>query len=144
MEPNTDSSLFDLKIEENCKEQLKGLTTWAKIVVITSVISLVIGLIGLLMPKKTVQYGDSVLETERGTSIGGYIFTVIISLLLAYFLYQFSVFTRRGVDNLSQPDLNRGLNSLKSYFMTYGILIIIVMVVVFLMLLILGGTSLSR
>src|SRR5215813_6428213 len=122
MEPNTDSTLFDLKFDENCKEELRGLSLWTKIVVITSVISLLFGFIGVLMPKKTItQFENYRYETEKSGNIIGYLFTVVISLLLAYFLYQFSVFTKRGVDNISQPDLNKGLSNLKSYFMTYGI-----------------------
>ena len=142
MEPNTDSSLFDLKIDENCKEELRGLSLWAKIVVITSIISLVFGFISVLVPKKTItQFGNYRYETEKTGNIGGYLFAVVISLLLAYFLFQFSVFTKRGVDNLSQPDLNKGLSNLKSYFMTYGILIIIAMVVVLLAVLFIGGRA---
>jgi vacuolar-type H+-ATPase subunit I/STV1 len=140
MEPNTDSSLFDLKIDENCKEELRGLSLWTKIVVITSVISLLFGFINVLMPKKTItRFENYRYETDRSGNIVGYLFTVVISLLLAYFLFQFSIYTKRGVDNLNQPDLIKGLSNLKSYFMTYGILIIIAMIVVLLALLFIGS-----
>jgi hypothetical protein len=143
MEPNTNRTLFEVKIDETCKEQLRGLSTWAKIIVVTSIISLVVGLVAILMPKKTVQFEDYPIKTERVSSIGGYIFTLIITLLLAYFLYQFSIFTKKGIDNLSQPDLNTGLSNLKSYFKTYGILVIIALVFIFLFLLVLGASNIS-
>jgi len=143
MEENIESSLFDLKIDEECKDQLRGLTTWAKIIVITSLVSLIFGLIRVIMPGKTAEYSGYKFEDEKSSNLAGYILTVIISLLLAYFLYQFSVFTKKGVDSVSQPDMNKGLGNLKAYFMTYGIIVIVCLVIVFLLLLFVGVSKIE-
>jgi hypothetical protein len=142
---NPESSLFDLKVDENTKEQLRGLSKWTMIVVITTIISLVLSLIQALMVKKdTIEYGSYRLQSQKSPNIGSVIISLIISGLLAYLLYQFSVSTKKGVDNMSQEDLNKGLGSLKSYFMVYGIIIIIVMAIVLVALLIVGTTNVLR
>jgi len=141
---NPESFLFDLKIDENTKDQLRGLSKWTMIVVITSIISLVLSVIQAFTAKReTLEYGSNRLQSQTAPNIGSVIISLIISGLLAYLLYQFYVFTKKGVDNMSQADLNKGLGSLRSYFMVYGIIIIIVMAVVFVILLIAGSTAAS-
>jgi len=142
---NQDSSLFDLRIDENTKEQLRGLSKWAMIVVVTSIISLVLSIIQAFTAKReTVEYGSFKMQADKNPNVGSVIISVIVSAILAYMLYQFSVFTKKGVDNLSQPDLNKGLSSLRSYFMVYGIIIIIVMAIILVALLIVGSTAALR
>src|SRR5437868_3283402 len=113
---NQDGSLFDLRVDENTKEQLSGLSKWTLIVVITSVVSLVLGLVEALTARKeTVEYGSLRLQSERSPNIGSVVIGIVVSGILAWLLYQFSVYTKRGVDNMNQADLNKGLGSLKSY-----------------------------
>jgi len=141
---NQDSPLFDLQVDENTKEQLRGLSKWTLIVVVTSIISLVLSLVQAFTAKReTVEYGSFRMQ-DKNPNIGSVIVSVIVSAILAYMLYQFSVFTKKGVDNMSQPDLNKGLNSLRSYFMVYGIIIIIVMAIILVALLIVGSTAALR
>jgi len=139
MEPNPNTSIFDFKFDETSKEQLRGLAHWTLIIAIASVISIVLGLIRAFTMQKTVRFGNQDIETVKTSSnVATSIVSAVIGLLIAYLLYQFSVNTKKGIDNLSQADLNKGLGSLKSYFLTYGIILIIVIVVVFLVVLIAG------
>lgn len=139
---NENSSLFDLRVDENTKEQLTGLSKWTMIVVVTSVISLVLSLIQAVTAKtETVEYGNMRLQTSRAPNITGVIISIVISGILAYLLYQFSSFTKKGVNNLNQADLNKGLSGLKSYFMTYGIILIVVAAIVLIALLVVVSSS---
>jgi small-conductance mechanosensitive channel len=125
---NNESDLFSFRIDERAKETLRSIASWAIIIVITTVIGYVIGLIAALKPKpETVLFreGFGGSAADSHTTLGSVIFSMIIGLVITWFLYQFGVLTKRGVDKLSQNDLNRGFASLKIYFMIIGILIII-------------------
>jgi len=144
-EQNQPAPLFDLQADENVKEQLTGLSKWTLIVAIAAIIGLVLSIVEIIMARQqTVDYGSFRVQSERSTSLAWVAIIIIIRVLLIYMLYQFSVFTKRGVDNLSQADLNRGLGNLKSYFMTLGILLIIAFALILIFALLAGAGSLSR
>jgi hypothetical protein len=139
---NQESSLFDLRVDENMKEEFRGLSKWTMIVVISSVISLVLTLLQTLGAKKeTIEFSTNGLRRQQTTNVGSTIISMIIAILMAYLLYQFSVYVKKGVDNLSQNDLNKGLGSLKTYFMVFGIIMIIVAVIFLVVVVVAGSTA---
>ena len=145
MEQNTDNSLFDLSIDETAKDHLRRICSWTLVIVITAVIGYVVAIIKAFMPKTQVVqsegFGGS-LSTGQG--IGSVIFGIIIGLLINYFLYQFANLTKKGVNGMSQTDLNAGFYNLKIYFVIISVLVIIVLAFVLLFLLTVGANAATK
>jgi small-conductance mechanosensitive channel len=135
MEQDTENSLFDLSIDETAKDHLRRICSWTMIIVITAVIGYVIAIIRTLMPKaRVVQSEGFGVSVSTGQNLVSVIFVIIIGLLLNYFLYQFANLTRKGVNGMSQTDLNAGFYNLKIYFVMISVLVIIFLAFVLLFL----------
>jgi hypothetical protein len=135
MEQDTENSLFDLSIDETAKDHLRRICSWTMIIVITAVIGYVIAIIRTLMPKtRVVQSEGFGVSVSTGQNLVSVIFVIIIGLLVNYFLYQFASLTRKGVNGMSQTDLNAGFYNLKIYFVIISVLVIIFLAFVLLFL----------
>ena len=145
MEQNTDNSLFDLSIDETAKDHLRRICSWTLIIVITAVIGYVVAIIKAFMPKTQVVQSEGFgASLNTGQGIGSVIFGIIIGLLVNYFLYQFANLTKKGINGMSQTDLNAGFYNLKIYFVIISVLVIIVLAFVLLFLLTVGANAATK
>jgi len=145
MEQNTDNSLFDLSIDETAKDHLRRICSWTMVIVITAVIGYVVAIIKAFMPKTQVVQSEGFgVSLSTGQGIGSVIFGIIIGLLINYFLYQFANLTKKGVNGMSQTDLNAGFYNLKIYFVIISVLVIIVLAFVLLFLLTVGANAATK
>jgi len=137
------TEIFNLRVDDTSSHHIKTIATWAVIIVITSLIGYVVGFIDYF--KKRNQYEGMLSEDEgsltgfmvkmgKGGNLAGTIISTLIGLLLCYFLYQFSVKAKRGVENMSQPDLNEGLVNFRNYFVTVGIVCMILLALMLIVL----------
>ncbi len=135
-------SLFDLSIDETAKDHLRKICSWTMIIVIAAVIGYVVAIIKALTPKAQViqSEGFGVSVSARQT-LGSVIFQIIIGLLINYFLYQFAKLTKKGVDGMSQTDVNAGFYNLKIYFVVISIIVIIILAIVLLAFLAIGADA---
>jgi len=141
-QPATDNSLFDLSIDETAKDHLRKICSWTMIMVITAVIGYVIAIIKAFTPKtQAVQSEGFGVSVSTGQGLGSVIFGIVIGLLINYFLYQFSNLAKKGVNGMSQTDLNAGLYNLKIYFVVISVIVIIVLAIVVLALLTIGANA---
>jgi hypothetical protein len=135
-------SIFDLSINETSKDHLKKIATWAIVIVICAVIGYILTIIKALQPRGPLQESEGFgVSVTAGGGIAGVILGIIIGLLVNYFLFQFANFIRKGLNGMSQTDLNTGFYNLKVYFVIVGILIIICVVIVLLVVLVVGAGS---
>ena len=142
---NQDSSLFDLKIDETSKDLLRKIGTWAMVVVVTSLIGYVAQIIQVATAKnRAVEYEGFKFAERSQSNIGGTIFSIVVGLFLTYFLYQFATLSKKGVEAVSQPDLNKSFANLKNYFMVTGILIIVGFTIGVLVVLVFSASTVSR
>ena len=145
MEQNTENSLFDLSIDETAKDHLRRICSWTLVIVITAVIGYVVAIIKAFMPKTQVVQSEGFgASLNTGQGIGSVIFGIIIGLLINYFLYQFANLTKKGVNGMSQTDLNAGFYNLKIYFVIISVLVIIVLAFVLLFLLTVGANAATK
>ncbi|HEV8506669.1 MAG TPA: hypothetical protein VGQ53_14765 [Chitinophagaceae bacterium] len=136
MEQETENSLFGLSIDDTAKEHLQRICSWAMIIVVTAVLSYVVAIIKALMPKAQVIQSEGFgVSASVGEGIGSAILGLIIGLLVNYFLYQFARLTRKGVNGMSQTELNAGFYNLKIYFVIISVLFIIILAIFLLALL---------
>ena len=145
MEQNTDNSLFDLSIDETAKDHLRRICSWTLVIVITAVIGYVVAIVKAFTPKTQVVQSEGFgVSLSTGQGIGSVIFGIIIGLLINYFLYQFANLTKKGVNGMSQTDLNAGFYNLKIYFVIISVLVIIVLAFVLLFLLTVGANAATK
>ena len=136
MENSTsDKSLFDLSFDENVKQSLKGAATWGGLAAIVSLIGSILGLVNYFVEKgKESRYGGNSLEEmqiQQAANTGGFVsvvITLIIGIILFYFLNKFSRSAKAGVDTNDHYLINEGLGSLSTYFKFIGVLLIIIFV----------------
>ena len=140
-----ESSLFELSINETAKDHLKRIASWAIVIVICAVLGYILNIIKAFQPQRSFSESEGFgVTVARGSNIGGVIVGILIGLLVNYFLFQFANFTKKGVNGMSQPDLNAGFNSLRIYFMIVGILVIIALIIFFLAMLVVGSGTAVR
>lgn len=145
MEQDPENSLFDLSIDETAKDHLRRICSWTMIIVITAVIGYVVAIIKALMPKtQGIQSEGFGISINTGQNLGSVILGILIGLLLNYFLYQFANLTKRGVNGMSQTDLNAGFYNLKIYFVIISVLVIIVLAFVLLVLVAIGAKAAGK
>jgi small-conductance mechanosensitive channel len=136
------SSLFDLSIDETAKDHLRRICSWTMVIVITAVIGYVVAIIKAFMPKAQVIQSEGFgVSVGAGQNLGSVIFGIIIGLLINYFLYQFANLTKKGVNGMSQTDLNAGFYNLKIYFVIISIMVIIALAIVLLAFLAIGANA---
>ena len=128
---NTNQSLFALHISDNTKMQLKGAAVLAGIAAILSLVNQIISFVMVIMNKnkvpveyRTEGFSPTTSAEKAGSIVGGVI-TLIIGILLFYFLNKFSTQTKAGLNGNNQEVVNNGLSGLSAYFVTLGILLII-------------------
>jgi small-conductance mechanosensitive channel len=142
---DTHHSLFDLSIDETAKDHLRKICSWTMIIVIIAVIGYVVAIIKALMPKtQAIQSEGFGVSVSTGQNLGSVIFGIIIGLLINYFLYQFSKLTKKGVDGMSQTDLDAGFYNLKIYFVIISVLVIIILAFLLLFLVTVGANAAAR
>jgi len=139
---DTSNSLFDLSIDETAKDHLRRICSWTMVIVITAVIGYVVAIIKALLPKAQVIQSEGFgVSVGAGQNLGSVIFGIIIGLLINYFLYQFANLTKKGVNGMSQTDLNTGFYNLKIYFVIISIMVIIALAIVLLAFLAIGANA---
>lgn len=123
---DTDQSLFDLSIDETAKDHLRRICSWTMVIVVTAVLGYVVAIVKALMPKAQVIQSEGFgVSVSTGQTLTSVIFSIIIGLLINYFLYQFTKLAKKGIEGISQADLNAGFYNLKIYFVIISVLVII-------------------
>ena len=141
-ELNTENSFFDLSIDETAKDHLRRICSWAMIIVITAVIGYVFALIRAFLPKTQVVQSEGFgVSVSAGQGLGSVIFGIVIGLLVNYFLYQFASLTKKGVNGMSQTDINAGFYNLKIYFIVISVIVIIILAIALLAVLAIGANA---
>jgi hypothetical protein len=141
---NTNSSLFNFRITDRLKVQLRGAAVMAGIAAVLSLLNTVVNIAGSFLKKKSANDVDyeSVDATTRSVETSGvYIFVLCffvgISLLLFYLLLRFSTQVKSGLNLNNMGSVNKGLASLSAYFVVLGILLIILLALIILVVMVL-------
>jgi hypothetical protein len=112
------------------------------IIVITAVIGYVFALIRAFLPKTQVVQSEGFgVSVSAGQGLGSVIFGIVIGLLVNYFLYQFASLTKKGVNGMSQTDINAGFYNLKIYFIVISVIVIIILAIALLAVLAIGANA---
>lgn len=136
--------VFRLDIDDEARMNIRTMATWAMLMAITSVTGIILSAVNYLKYKDA---DSGVFDSNNSEGLGNIfryssqgnavqlVLSACISLLISYFLFQFSVKAKRAVETLNQHDLNAGLGNLKNFFMALAIIAIIVMSLIIIVLL---------
>jgi uncharacterized membrane protein len=131
------TELLGMNLDYDGGNTLQETVRWSKFLAIVGIIALGIYLLVLLVGGSYIAalfqqtYG---LEGAGlvGLVIAGIIVVLAVLIFVVVMLYRFSVLTRRGIETQDQAAFNRGLKSLKTYFLIngiFGILILLLTIV---------------
>lgn len=129
-------SLLELQIDDVAVPSLKETAKWTKFLSITCIVFIVLMVLCALLASSTIATifarmsaysGDGGMGIAAGALTGGIIMGVmlvfaVVLAVVTYFLYAFSTQVRKAVDFNNQPALEKGIASLKNFFMVAGIL----------------------
>lgn len=140
------SDVFGLQFDEPAKSSIKTMAVWAMITVVTTLLGIVISFVEYFKARNQVNsfadesdFGGGFSTLANTTTLVSVVISTLISLLLCYFLYQFSTRSKSGIDGMNPAELNQGFAGLKNYFLTTAILIIIVMAFMLIAMLFVGS-----
>lgn len=131
------SDLFsdDFHLDETGKMHIRSLASWAMIVVVCSVIGYIISIYQMVAGK-----GEEIASTEGFTesfymsvnTAGGSIVSIIVGLIINFFLYRFASQSKLALGSLDPEQLNNSFRSLKIYFVITSIIMILLLLLVLL------------
>ena len=119
-----------IRIDDTARRTINSLAQWAMIVVTTAVIGYVVTIVQALTSSPVTETSSEGFSTymRLGASqgIGSALFGVIIGLLINYFLYRFSVQSRKSIAASDVDQLGGSFRNLKIYFIIITIFMIII------------------
>jgi heme/copper-type cytochrome/quinol oxidase subunit 2 len=134
MEQPSNTSLFDLHLDQSSIDYLNETARWSRLLSIIGFIycgfMVIIGLFfGSMMSRlMSGMGGETAMPAMSGVFFS--FFFILMSLILffpSYYLFNFSSKMRRAIRNNEQDSLTDSLKNLKSFFKFYGIVVIIVL-----------------
>jgi hypothetical protein len=131
MEQQSNTNLsFNIQLDNTAKQYINTMATWAKIIVIVTLITYAMSLVEVISPAEV----PASMEKFRANfgfgnnNIIGSLISMAIGLVVCYFLFRFSVQSRKALYSSDQQLLNDSFASLKNYFLILSILMIIMYV----------------
>lgn len=138
------SSLFspEIKIDETAKAHISSLASWAMVIVVVTVVGYVLDILELVIGSNepvVVQsegFTASFLTGEK--NIAGTVITIMIGLLINYFLYRFATTVAGSINGLDQEKFCSSFRNLRIYFAITTVIILL-----FLLILLVGLSALA-
>ena len=133
MEQNQDlqNSIFELEVDNETRTSLYETAKWTKFLGIVATVCLAIFILLFIIFGTRIGAAVSTLIPGGDTLNAGAMIIVVVLIFVAilgaltYFLMKASSGIKLGLDTNNQEALNNGLNSMRIYFLIYGILTIL-------------------
>ncbi len=128
------TSLLELEIDDVAVPSLRETSKWTKFLSVTCIVFIVLMLLAAFIASSAIAGIITRMGAYSGSAgfgggalAGGFIIAVVLIVaailgVVTYFLYNFSIQVRKGVDFKNQPALEKGIASLKNFFMISAIL----------------------
>jgi hypothetical protein len=129
MEEAPQETLLSLNVDYDAGIVLRETARWTKFIAIVGIIGVVIMLLALALAGTYLINLYSQMFPGIHEFAGAIIFIVFIVIailgFMVFLLYRFSTLIKRGIETQDQSIFNRGLNSLKIYFIISGVFAIL-------------------
>ncbi|HKO79228.1 MAG TPA: hypothetical protein VJU78_02495 [Chitinophagaceae bacterium] len=133
MEQQTDLFSSAIKIDGTAKMHIRSIASWAMIIVVATVFGYVINILELIIspaePIVTQSEGFTTTFLSGDKSVGGTVITIMIGLLINYFLYRFASGIVSSVNGMSQEKFSSSFRNLKIYFAITTIILILFLLI---------------
>ena len=130
MQDDNQGHLFtELGLDFTARQHILSIASWAMIVVVVAVIGYILNIIQILMGAKEAtpqSEGFGMADAFAANSTTSSVISIIIGLLINFFLYRFASMARTGINELNQDQLNKSFNNLKFYFVTMSVILMVV------------------
>jgi hypothetical protein len=125
MEENSQEPLMDLSVDHYAANSLNETARWTKFISIVGLIGVALLLLCLLFAGTVITTLTSKMmpgfENYTGIIISAFIVVVAILGLMVSLLYRFATNIKKGIETNDQELFNKGLGSLKIYFIISGV-----------------------
>ena len=142
MESQSDLFSPEIKIDETAKAHINSLASWAMVIVVVAVIGYVLNILELVIgsnePVVVQSEGFTTTFLTGGKNIAGTVITIMIGLLINYFLYRFASTVVSSINGLDQEKFCNSFRSLRIYFAITTIIMLL-----FLLILVVGLSALA-
>jgi TRAP-type C4-dicarboxylate transport system permease small subunit len=128
---NLQNSIFELEVDNETRNSLYETAKWAKFLAIVATVCLAVFVLLFIIFGTRIGAAVSTLIPGGDTLDAGAMIIIFVLIIVAilgaltYFLMKASSGIKLGIDTNNQEALNNGLNSLRIYFMIYGIITIL-------------------
>ncbi len=131
---NNDIFSNELQVDAITKHHLKGIVTWALVIVATTVLGYVVTIVDTIISPVveigTQQEGFNASMAFGQKSLTSAIIQTIIGLVINFFLYRFAILINEGVKTSDNDKLTLGFRNVKIYFAILTIVSILAMLIV--------------
>ena len=139
MEQQTDLFSQEIKIEGTAKMHIRSIASWAMVIIVVTVFGYVLNILELIIspgePAITQTEGFSVSLLSGEKSVAGTAITIMIGLVINYFLYRFASGVVSSINGLSQEKFSNSFRILKIYFAITTIIMILFLLILLIALL---------
>ena len=135
MEQRNPDLFTELTFDQQAKEHIRSIATWAMTIVVVAVISYGITIIEVLNRNGIDirrSEGFDIKDVVMNQSVSGVLISVGLGLLINFFLFRFATLAKSAVNGLDQRKLISGFNNLKVYFIILSVIMIIFFVFILL------------
>jgi len=130
MQDDNQRHLFtELGFDLTARQHILSIASWAMIVVVVAVIGYIISIVQILTGAKEAipqAEGFGMVDAFAANNTTSSVISIIIGLLINFFLYRFASMARSGINELNQDQLNKSFNNLKFYFVTMSVILMVV------------------
>ena len=133
MEQQTDLFSQEIKIDGTAKMHIRSIASWAMVIIVVTVFGYVLNILELIInpgepvTTQTEGFSASLLSGEK--SVGGTVITIMIGLVINYFLYRFASGVVSSINGLSQEKFSNSFRNLKIYFAITTIIMILFLLI---------------
>lgn len=133
MEQQTDLFSSAIKIDGTAKMHIRSIASWAMVIVVATVFGYVLNILELIIspdePVVTYSEGFTASFLSGEKSVGGTIVTIMIGLVINYFLYRFASGVTSSINGMSQEKFSNSFRNLKIYFAITTIIMILFLLI---------------
>ncbi len=131
---DTQQDIFsnELKIDAAARMQIRGLASWAMVIVVVTVVGYALNIIELVIGNNNTEalvqpegFSAKILAGQQ--DVTGTVITILVGLTVNYFLYRFARLVNTGIAGMSAEKLGRSFRNLKIYFAITSIFMMLVL-----------------
>ena len=133
MKSQSDLFFSEIKIDETAKAYIHSLASWAMVIVVVAVVGYVLNILELVIESNE----PAIIQSEGFTAsflageknVAGTVITILIGLVINYFLYRFASTVVSSINGLDQEKFCSSFRNLRIYFAITTIIMLLFLLI---------------